>query len=181
MSDQPPLEEFLAEAEAFLDSHYARRAPEEGSRFQWGEGSDEVRVFQEPDPVEEAEALPRIRGWRAALWDAGLGWISGPKEYGGGGLPRSYEAAFTRLIRRFDVPGDAALTVSLGMIAPTILRHADERQKREYLPALYRGDLIACQLFSEPGAGSDLASIESKATPEGAGWLIPGQNGRTPA
>ena len=78
MSDQPPLEEFLAEAEAFLDSHYARRAPEEGSRFQWGEGSDEVRVFQEPDPVEEAEALPRIRGWRAALWGylaAGVAWM----------------------------------------------------------------------------------------------------------
>jgi alkylation response protein AidB-like acyl-CoA dehydrogenase len=175
MSDQPPLEGFLAEAEAFLDSHYARRAPEERSRFQWGEGSDEVRVFQEPDPLEEAEALPRIRAWRAALWDAGLAWISGPKEYGGGGLPRSYEAAFTRLSRKFDVPGDAALTVSLGMIAPTILRHADERQKSEYLPALHRGDLIACQLFSEPGAGSDLAAIRTKAIADGDRWFITGQ------
>jgi alkylation response protein AidB-like acyl-CoA dehydrogenase len=61
------------------------------------------------------------------------------------------------------------------MIAPTILRHADEGQKRRYLPALYRGDLIACQLFSEPGAGSDLASIQSKATPDGDDWLITGQ------
>ncbi|OLE78980.1 MAG: acyl-CoA dehydrogenase, partial [Actinobacteria bacterium 13_1_20CM_2_65_11] len=148
---------------------------EQRGRFRWGEGSDEVHVFQEPDPVEEADAVPRIRAWRAALWDGGYGWISGPKEYGGAGLSRSYEAAFNRLTRKFDVPGDAALTVSLGMIAPTILRHADEGQKRRYLPALYRGDLIACQLFSEPGAGSDLASIESKATPEGDGWLITGQ------
>jgi len=175
MSDQPPLEEFLAEAEAFLDSHYPRRAPEEGSRFQWGEGSDEVRVFQEPDPAEEAEAMPQIRAWRADLWDAGLAWISGPKEYGGRGLPRSYEAAFTRLTRKFDVPGDAALTVSLGMIAPTILRHADERQKSEYLPALHRADLIACQLFSEPGAGSDLAAIRTKAVADGDRWQITGQ------
>jgi alkylation response protein AidB-like acyl-CoA dehydrogenase len=175
MSEQPPLDEFLAEAEAFLASHYPRLAPEEKTRFQWGEGSDEVRVFQEPDPVDEAEALPRIRAWRAALWDAGLAWISGPKEYGGRGLPRSYEAAFTRLTRKFDVPGDAALTVSLGMIAPTILRHADERQKSEYLPALYRADLIACQLFSEPGAGSDLAAIRTKAVPDGDRWLITGQ------
>src|ERR1700674_5782916 len=175
MSDQSALEEFLAGAEAFLESRYPRVASEERSRFKWGEGSDEVRVFQEPDPVEEAEALPRIRAWRAALWDAGLAWISGPKEYGGGGLPRSYEAAFTRLTRKFEVPGDAALTVSLGMIAPTILRHADERQKLEYLPALYRGDLIACQLFSEPGAGSDLAAIRTKATAQSDRWLITGQ------
>ncbi len=67
MSDQPGLEEFLAAAEAFLESRYPRSASEERSRFKWGEGSDEVRVFQEPDPIEEAEALPRIRAWRAAL------------------------------------------------------------------------------------------------------------------
>src|ERR1700736_1750732 len=150
VSDQPALEEFLAGADAFLESRYPRVASEERSRLKWGEGSDEVRVFQEPDPIEEAEALPRIREWRAALWDTGLAWISGPKEYGAAGLPRSYEAAFSRLTRTFDVPGDAALTVSLGMIAPTILRHAYERQKHEYLPALYRGDLIPGQLFSEP-------------------------------
>src|SRR6267143_3614329 len=175
MSDQPAVEQCLAGAEAFLESRYPRVASEERTRFKWGEGSDEVRVFQEPDPIEEAEALPRIREWRAALWDAGYGWISGPKEYGGAGLPRSYEAAFNRLTRNFDAPGDAALTVSLGMIAPTILRHGDERQKREYLPPLYRGDLIACQLFSEPGAGSDLAAIRTKATPEGDQWLLTGQ------
>jgi alkylation response protein AidB-like acyl-CoA dehydrogenase len=175
MGDRPPLAGFLAQAEAFLAARYPRRESEQRSRFEWGEGSDEVRVFQEPDPDEEAEAMPRIRAWRAALWEGGLAWISGPEEYGGRGLPRSYEAAFTRLVRKFDVPGDAALTVSLGMIAPTILRHADERQTREYLPALQRGDLIACQLFSEPGAGSDLAAIRTKATPDGDRWLITGQ------
>src|SRR3977135_3047727 len=175
MSDQPALEEFLAGAEAFLESRYRRVASEERTRFKWGGGSDEVLVFQEPDPTKEAEALPRIRAWRAALWDVGLAWISGPKEYGGAGLPRSYEAAFSQLTRRFDRPGGGAMTVSLGMIAPTILRHADERQKLEYLPALYRGDLIACQLFSEPGAGSDLASIRPKATPQGDRWLVTGQ------
>src|SRR5258708_7343093 len=175
MSDQPAVEEFLAGAEAVLESRYPRVVSEERTRFKWGEGSAEVRVFQEPDPTEEAEALPRIRAWRAALGGAGLAWISGPKEYGGAGLPRSYEAAFSRLTRKFDVPGDAALTVSLGMIAPTVLRHADERQKLEYLPALYRGELIACQLFSEPEAGSDLAAIRTKATAQGDRWLVTGQ------
>jgi alkylation response protein AidB-like acyl-CoA dehydrogenase len=175
MTENPPLQEFLAEAEAFLASRYPRREAEDRRPFQWGEGSDEVRVFQEPDPDEEAEAMPRIRAWRAALWDAGFAWISGPPEYGGRGLPRSYEAAFSSLSRKFDVPGDAALTVSLGMIAPTILRHAHERQKQEYLPALFRGDLIACQLFSEPDAGSDLASIKTRAVRDGDRWQITGQ------
>jgi alkylation response protein AidB-like acyl-CoA dehydrogenase len=175
MTENPPLQEFLAEAEAFLASRYPRREAEDRRPFQWGAGSDEVRVFQEPDPDEEAEAMPRIRAWRAALWDAGFAWISGPPEYGGRGLPRSYEAAFSSLSRKFDVPGDAALTVSLGMIAPTILRHAHERQKQEYLPALFRGDLIACQLFSEPDAGSDLASIKTRAVRDGDRWQITGQ------
>jgi alkylation response protein AidB-like acyl-CoA dehydrogenase len=175
MTENPSLEEFLAEAEVFLASRYPRREAEERRPFQWGEGSDEVRVFQEPDPDEEAEAMPRIRAWRAALWDAGFAWISGPPEYGGRGLPRNYEAAFISLSRKFDVPGDAALTVSLGMIAPTILRHADERQKQEYLPALFRADLIACQLFSEPDAGSDLASIRTRAVRHGDRWQITGQ------
>ena len=175
MTENPPLQEFLAEAEAFLASRYPRREAEDRRPFQWGEGSDEVRVFQEPDPDEESEAMPRIRAWRAALWDAGFAWISGPPEYGGRGLPRSYEAAFSSLSRKFDVPGDAALTVSLGMIAPTILRHADERQKHEYLPALFRADLIACQLFSEPDAGSDLASIRTRAVRDGDVWKITGQ------
>jgi alkylation response protein AidB-like acyl-CoA dehydrogenase len=175
MTENPSLEEFLAEAEVFLASRYPRREAEERRPFQWGEGSDEVRVFQEPDPDEQAEAMPRIRAWRAALWDAGFAWISGPPEYGGRGLPRNYEAAFISLSRKFDVPGDAALTVSLGMIAPTILRHADERQKQEYLPALFRADLIACQLFSEPDAGSDLASIRTRAVRHGDRWQITGQ------
>jgi len=175
MTENPPLQEFLAEAEAFLVSRYPRREAEDRRPFQWGEGSDEVRVFQEPDPDEESEAMPRIRAWRAALWDAGFAWISGPPEYGGRGLPRGYEAAFSSLSRRFDGPGDAALTVSLGMIAPTILRHADERQKQEYLPALFRADLIACQLFSEPDAGSDLASIRTRAVRDGDVWKITGQ------
>src|ERR1700745_922149 len=107
MSEQPALEEFLARAEAFLESRYPRVASEERSRFKWGEGSDEVRVFQEPDPIEEAEALPRIREWRAALWDSGLAWVSGPKEYGGAQLPRRYGAAFSRVTRKFDRRGHA--------------------------------------------------------------------------
>jgi len=61
------------------------------------------------------------------------------------------------------VPGDAALTVSLGMVAPTIGRHGTEQQKKHWLPLLFSGQQIACQLFSEPGAGSDLAAVRTQA------------------
>jgi alkylation response protein AidB-like acyl-CoA dehydrogenase len=169
------LEEFLAAARRYLADHYPRVARRARDEFVWGRGNDEVRVFQEPDPVEEADLLPRIRAWRASLWRAGYGWISGPTELGGAGLPSSYQRAFETLTREFDVPGDSSLTVGLGMIAPTILRHGNAEQRLHYLPALYRGDLIACQLFSEPGAGSDLASLATRARRDGDGWRITGQ------
>jgi alkylation response protein AidB-like acyl-CoA dehydrogenase len=169
------LEEFLAAARRYLADHYPRVARRARDEFVWGRGNDEVRVFQEPDPVEEADLLPRIRAWRASLWRAGYGWISGPTELGGAGLPSSYQHAFETLTREFDVPGDSSLTVGLGMIAPTILRHGNAEQRLHYLPALYRGDLIACQLFSEPGAGSDLASLATRARRDGDGWRITGQ------
>lgn len=173
----PSLDEFVNKGRRFLDDHYQRKAPERQA-FAWGEGSDEVRVFQEPDPVVEADALPAIRAWRSALWDNGFGWITGPVEYGGAGLSGRYQRAFEQLTRAYAVPGDGALTVGLGMIAPTIMRHGTEEQKRRYLPALYSGELIACQLFSEPGAGSDLAAVAARAVRDGSNpdvWRITGQ------
>jgi alkylation response protein AidB-like acyl-CoA dehydrogenase len=176
VSDQPSVKELAAEAEQYLAEHYPRASQdEERKRFAWGEGSDEVRVFQEPDPEEEAEALPAIRAWRKGLWEAGLGWLTGPTEYGGRGLSPAHQRAFEQVVRRFEVPGDSSLTISLGMIAPTILRHGSEEQKNEYLPKMYSGDLISCQLFSEPGAGSDLASLRTRAVRDGDGWRVSGQ------
>jgi alkylation response protein AidB-like acyl-CoA dehydrogenase len=170
-----PLEEFLQQADRWLAARYPAAGDAGDHRFSWGQGSDEVRVFQEPDPVEEADALPAIRQWRQALWDNGYGWIAGPAEYGGGGMPASYARAFEQLTRRYLVPGNAALTISLGMIAPTILRHGSPEQKRHWLPLLYSGQQIACQLFSEPDAGSDLAAVRTRAVHDGDRWHISGQ------
>jgi alkylation response protein AidB-like acyl-CoA dehydrogenase len=128
------LEVFLDKADAWLAARYPRAADATDRRFIWGEGDDEVRVFQEPDPEQEADALPAIRRWRQDLWDQGYGWIAGPPEYGGAGLPGGYARAFERLTRGYRVPGDGALTISLGMVAPTILRHGSERQKEHWLP-----------------------------------------------
>lgn len=172
---QPTVEEFAAEVEEYLSAHYSRKKREAKQAFVWGEGSDEVRVFQEPDPDAEEDAMPAIRAWRKGLWDAGLGWITGPTEYGGRGLPAGHQRAFERVVRTYDVPGDSSLTIGLGMIAPTIMKHGTDEQKNKYVRGMYSGELFACQLFSEPGAGSDLASLSTKAVREGDSWRISGQ------
>ena len=168
------LEEFRRDAEEFLAARYERRL-EQRVVFRWGEGSDRVGTFEESDPGREAERVVAVRAWRRDLFDNGYGWIAGPSELGGRGLPSAYNRAFEALVRGFDVVGNAMLTVSLGMIAPTILVHGSATAKQKYLGALYRGDLIGCQLFSEPGAGSDLASVSMKAERDGDGWRLTGQ------
>jgi alkylation response protein AidB-like acyl-CoA dehydrogenase len=171
----PSPAEFAAAAEAWLAERYPPAATNGGTRFEWGVGSDEVRVFQEPDAAEEAQAMPAVRAWRQALWAAGYGWITGPTKYGGAGLSAAHQREFEKLTRRYQVPGDSMLTIGLGMIAPTILTHGTEQQRREWLPRLYSGEQIACQLFSEPGAGSDLASISTRAERDGENWRVSGQ------
>jgi alkylation response protein AidB-like acyl-CoA dehydrogenase len=171
---EPTPAEFAAAAEDWLAARYPKVTGRGPTRFEWGVGSDEIRVFQEPDQDAEAEEMPAIRAWRHGLWEAGYGWISGPQEYGGGGLSGAHQREFEKLTRRYDVPGDSSLTISLGMIAPTLAHWGTEDQKTEWLPKLYSAEVIACQLFSEPGAGSDLASISTKAVRDGDNWRITG-------
>ena len=73
------------------------------------------------------------------------------------------------------MPSQAFFLIGLGMVAPTILAHGSDAAKERYLRALYRGDIVACQLFSEPGAGSDLASLQARAEQDGDEWVITGQ------
>ena len=158
----PPVEEFERECWDFLEARYPRRR-QERKRFAWGEGSDRVAVFEEAGREAEKVVIANVRAWRRALWDNGLGWITGPAELGGRGLRKGYQQVFDTIVRDYEVPGNAPLTVSLGMIAPTIQAHAVPEVRDRYVPALHNGDLIACQLFSEPGAGSDLAGGDDHA------------------
>jgi alkylation response protein AidB-like acyl-CoA dehydrogenase len=170
----PTPADIAAAAEQYLAARYPRAGTRGPTPFEWGVGSDEVRVFQEPDADDEAEAMPAVRAWRRGLWEAGLGWLTGPTAYGGAGLSAAHQREFEKVTRRYQVPGDSMLTISLGMIAPTLLHWGTEEQKTEWLPKLYSGDQVACQLFSEPGAGSDLASISTRAVRDGDNWRITG-------
>jgi acyl-CoA dehydrogenase len=115
------------------------------------------------------------KAWRAKRYDAGLGWITGPKDFGGRELSHAYERLYNELESRYEVPNQNYFGIGLGMVAPTIKDHADPAVKADLLPKMWRGDLVGCQLFSEPVAGSDLASLITRAERDGDEWLITGQ------
>ena len=141
----------------------------------WGQGPDNASLFREPDRDKEHEELAAAKAWRAKRYDAGLGWIGGPVEYGGRNLPNAYDRVYAELEGRYDVPNQSYFGIGLGMVAPTIKDHAQPDVRADLLPKMYRADLVGCQLFSEPGAGSDLAGLQTKAEKDGDEWLISGQ------
>ncbi len=167
------LEEFREEVTAFLDANAKLRV--EDQKFVWGEGEDNVSLFEEVDPEVERLALKDAQAWRAKRFDAGLGWIFGPTEYGGRGLPAAYDRLYSSLEAKYDTPNQTFFGIGLGMVAPTILAHATDKVKELYLAKMYRGEIVGAQLFSEPGAGSDLASLQTKAVRDGEEWVISGQ------
>ncbi len=169
------LEKFTDEVRSFLDAN-AEPKEEREERFEWGIGEDDApALLEEKDEETERRELAEAKKWRAARFDAGLGWITGPTDYGGRELPGSFERAYGSLEGRYEVPGGGFFGIGLGMVAPTILAHAEDDVKDAYLAKLHRADIVGCQLFSEPGAGSDLASLQSKAELDGDEWVVTGQ------
>ncbi len=168
----PSESEFESEARRFLDAHAPKRTEE---RFVWGQGSDEVGLFTEHTPEEDQAELEVARDWARSAFDAGFGWITGPPEYGGRGLTRRHQQIYDSVAAGYRIPSQSVFGIGLGMVAPTIVAHATEEVKQAYLRRLHRGDIVACQLFSEPGAGSDLASLQSRAERDGDEWVLNGQ------
>ncbi len=169
----PTVEVFAAGAREFLTEHARLKRPRE--EFQWGQGADQVSLFDEVDPETERTELTAARRWRAVRYDAGYGYITGRSEFGGAGLSRDHERAYAEAEAFFDIPDQRFFTIGLGMVAPTIAAHADPSVAAELLPKMHRGDIVGAQLFSEPGAGSDLASLQMKAERDGDEWVISGQ------
>ena len=114
------------------------------------------------------------REHRIAVYDAGFGGITWPVEYGGLGLTGAHQEAFTEEAANYPdlVVGDL---VTAGICAPTLLDFGSEEQKRRYIPHMLRGDEVWTQLLSEPGAGSDLAGLQTRAVLDGDEWVVNGQ------
>ncbi len=164
--------EFEQEAVAFLDASAEPRVEE---HLRWGEGSDQISVLPERTLEEEQAELEAAREWAAHRFDAGFGWVTGPERYGGRGLDRAFQRLYDQIESRYATPPMTPYGIGLGMVAPTILAHATDEVKDRYLRSMWRGDVVACQLFSEPAAGSDLASLQTKAVRDGDEWVVNGQ------
>jgi alkylation response protein AidB-like acyl-CoA dehydrogenase len=164
--------DFREEALTFLEQN---AKPKEAEKTGWGEGSDSVSLFAEKTKEQELAEVEEAKAWRQKVFDAGFGWIQGPAQYGGRELPANYERLWNSVQSDFDTPSAAPFGIGLGMVAPTILAHATDKAKDLYLRAMYRGEIVGCQLFSEPGAGSDLAGLQTRAVRDGDEWLITGQ------
>jgi alkylation response protein AidB-like acyl-CoA dehydrogenase len=123
---------------------------------------------------EEEARLAEARSWQRTKSEAGWAGIAWPREYGGRGGGLIEQAIFAEEEANFDVPRDA-LGVGLSWCGPAVLVLGDEEQKRRFLPPLLAGEEVWCQLFSEPGAGSDLAGLSTRAERYDDEWLLTGE------
>jgi alkylation response protein AidB-like acyl-CoA dehydrogenase len=112
-----------------------------------------------------------------ARFDAGLAWLHYPVGLGGLGEPRSSQPIVDAEFAKAGAPSNdpQRIGIGLGMAAPTILRFGTDEQRRRFLRPLWTGEEVWCQLFSEPGAGSDLAGLGTRAVRDGDGWVVDGQ------
>jgi len=178
MADFPPLEEWTEQARQWLAARLPLqdRSIRDRSARTWGEGSDDVAVFHAMTREEEGRLIRNIMDWQREKFDAGYGAITWPREYGGAGLPSSYARAFRRVEAGFATRGHHETpNVSINLVGNTIRVVGSEEQKARFLRPLLRAEILACQLFSEPGAGSDLASVTTAAVRDGDEWVLNGQ------
>jgi alkylation response protein AidB-like acyl-CoA dehydrogenase len=124
--------------------------------------------------VDELDWITRAKRWQGFLADHGWACITWPVEYGGRGGTPSEAAVFAEESARAGVLGNA-FAVGVSMAGPTIIAHGTDAQKQRYLRPMLRGEEVWCQLFSEPGAGSDLASLSTRAERDGEEWVVTGQ------
>ena len=155
--DSPSEAAFRAEATAFLDAHAPR-----SFRSYTSEGADMEEVFREHVAWQKKLAA---HGWGALTW---------PKAYGGRGLGPIEQIIWNEELTKRGA-AHSMLAVGIGMAGPTLIAHGSEVQKERFLAKLLHADEVWCQLFSEPGAGSDLASLATRAVKNGDAWVVNGQ------
>jgi len=149
-------DDFRARARAWL----AANAPRRGSGEDDGESGQTTIADQ--------------KAFQAKLYDAGFAGITWPKAYGGQGLTGAEQIIWSQEARDYDLP-NGAFFIGISMPGNTLVELGTEEQKKRYLPPMLRGEEIWCQLFSEPGAGSDVASLQTSAIRDGDEWVLNGQ------
>jgi alkylation response protein AidB-like acyl-CoA dehydrogenase len=158
LNDSSQEAAFRSEARAFLEAH----APADGlpDYFRQDLGDEELLVAH--------------RDWQRTLVKHGWGALSWPTEYGGRGLGPIEQIIWNQESARAGV-GPSLFMAGVGMTGPTIIAHGSDAQKQRFLEPMLRVDEIWCQLFSEPGAGSDLAALSTRALRDAEEWVVSGQ------
>jgi alkylation response protein AidB-like acyl-CoA dehydrogenase len=126
------------------------------------------------EPDGDRELFDFRRAWQRALNERGWAGLSWPTEYGGAGSTLGEQAIFFEEVARAGAP-QMANVLGLAMGGPTVIAHGTEEQKQRFLPPILSADEIWCQGFSEPGSGSDLASLKTRAVRDDGGWVVTGQ------
>lgn len=163
--------EFRAQARTWLDSVAMPRAEDAG----WGVGDDSVAVFENWTEAEERAHTTRGQDWERARFDAGFGAVHWPAEFGGRDLPDYYAQLYRAEEAAFEVPRRTEIfPVTQQLVAPAIRVWGTDAQRRRWIRPMLRTDELACQLFSETEAGSDLAAVRTKAVRAGDGWVLDG-------
>jgi alkylation response protein AidB-like acyl-CoA dehydrogenase len=152
-------EDFRSRARAWLAANATRRATD-----------DEA----EAESKGQAAVLAEQKAFQAKLYDAGFAGITWPKEYGGQGLTSAEQITWSQESRDYDLP-NGVFFIGISMPGNTLVELGTPEQNKRYLPKMLRGEEIWCQLFSEPGAGSDVASLQTSAVRDGDEWVINGQ------
>lgn len=164
LEDSPQDAAFRAEVRAFLDAHATLR-----------HGTDRTTLLSTDTSLEaELHHIAGCRDWQRTLFDNGWAGITWPRAVGGRGGTQQEAKIFAQEELQYEVTNNA-LSIGLQMVGPTLLEHADEEQQQRFLPPMLRGEHLWCQLFSEPGAGSDLAGLTTRAELDGDEYVVNGQ------
>ncbi|MFY0636346.1 acyl-CoA dehydrogenase family protein [Maricaulis maris] len=153
-------EEFRAEAAAWLADNFAQSLV----------GKENLLAVIEGD----SDPDPEVAAWKKAMGEKGWGTPTWPKAYGGGGLDSKQARILQDEMAKVNAWNPIG-GLGVMMLGPTLLEFASEEQKQRYIPPICRGEIRWCQGYSEPGAGSDLASLQTKCEDKGDHWLINGQ------
>jgi alkylation response protein AidB-like acyl-CoA dehydrogenase len=140
--------------------------------------AEEVQVADLTDQLiaQHPPASTSAIAFLGAQFDSGLAWVHFPVGHGGLGLSPKFQKIVNEKIARAGGPNSYARNpIGYGMCGPTVVEWGTDEQKRKYLRPLFTGEEIWCQLFSEPGSGSDFAGLSAKGVKDGAEWIVNGQ------
>jgi alkylation response protein AidB-like acyl-CoA dehydrogenase len=157
--------EYTDEQEAFRQE--LRTWLEDNLPEGWLDGDREL-------PEDQAERVQFLRDWQRTLYDGGWAGIHWPEEYGGRGASLVEQTIYREEMARARAP-EQINTIGVNFVGPTLVAAGTEEQKERFIPNILSGEEIWCQGYSEPDAGSDIASLTTRAEKQGDQWVINGQ------